>query len=692
MLKLLFPLSLVLFTSPLFGQVGTTTSALPNPIVGKAVSGTVWALSASGGTTPYSWVVSLGSLPTGLSLSPAGTITGTATSAGAATFTVRVTDSASATATKQFTITAQNAIGRGCTTATVSDWDCDYYGPGSPIGMDADDNDPTVNTPASMLAKYGTLASFLAIIKGYSPLHIWYVSTSGNNTTCAVDNSALPCLTWAGASGKIGQGDAVMFRSGTYSPADSLWVPFGAAHNGTSSHPNIVMAYPGEKPILDHTGSGYYGFYFGDPSYWVFDGLTLQNTPCAGQSACGMGFNLSGTTPVNGITIRNCEIKDYYDGIWAIAGSSGTLIERNVIHDNLGEHNIYVGWNSDDTQHSANMIVRNNILYNANRDNFHDNGICDGCDLSGNIMYSANMAGGGGAANISMQNGWNHGTISNNIVFTASGTVLEISAGDDAQPNITARDGNYNQIANNTFIHTGRSASGEDLSNSGFSVFLIEGSGAKVDLDLGHNTYINNILIEGAASQRGSAMLRYFRHSAGYADWLTTDTWTNNIIYTSNGAQPLQNGVATTYTGLPYYNWSQFAGQAASFTGHSQSDPMLIAWNPAWYAAPGNYNLALQAGSPAVAAGTLTGAPTTDIRGVSRSGSANIGAYESSTVAASRCDLNGDGVVDVLDVKAATQQVLGILPCGTADLDRNGRCDVVDVQRIVIAVLTGICN
>src|ERR1035441_3418514 len=113
LLQIVFPLALVWYAAPLFGQVSITTPALPNPIVGKAVSGAVWTLSASGGTTPYTWNVSAGSLPSGLRRLAGGTITGTATTTGASTFTLRVTDAASATATHQFTIIAQQAIGRG---------------------------------------------------------------------------------------------------------------------------------------------------------------------------------------------------------------------------------------------------------------------------------------------------------------------------------------------------------------------------------------------------------------------------------------------------------------------------------------------------------------------------------------------------------------------------------------------------
>src|SRR5207237_8182282 len=51
-----------------------TTSQLPSGILSKSYGAT---LSASGGTTPYAWSLASGSLPAGLTLSSAGTISGT---------------------------------------------------------------------------------------------------------------------------------------------------------------------------------------------------------------------------------------------------------------------------------------------------------------------------------------------------------------------------------------------------------------------------------------------------------------------------------------------------------------------------------------------------------------------------------------------------------------------------------------
>lgn len=78
------------------------TKGLPHGTVGTAYFQT---LSAVGGASPYTWSISSGSLPAGLTLSSAGAISGTPTTAGASTFAVKVTDSTGVTATQSFTLT-----------------------------------------------------------------------------------------------------------------------------------------------------------------------------------------------------------------------------------------------------------------------------------------------------------------------------------------------------------------------------------------------------------------------------------------------------------------------------------------------------------------------------------------------------------------------------------------------------------
>ncbi len=71
----------------------TTASPLPNAIYGVAY--TPVQLTASGGTAPYTWAQTGGALPTGLSLSSAGIISGTPSSSGPNSITVQATDAAS---------------------------------------------------------------------------------------------------------------------------------------------------------------------------------------------------------------------------------------------------------------------------------------------------------------------------------------------------------------------------------------------------------------------------------------------------------------------------------------------------------------------------------------------------------------------------------------------------------------------
>jgi hypothetical protein len=79
-----------------------TTSTLPDIPIGVSYSRT---LTATGGTTPYTWARIGGALPTGLSLSSAGVISGLPTVAETAVFTVQVTDAASATDTRALDLT-----------------------------------------------------------------------------------------------------------------------------------------------------------------------------------------------------------------------------------------------------------------------------------------------------------------------------------------------------------------------------------------------------------------------------------------------------------------------------------------------------------------------------------------------------------------------------------------------------------
>jgi hypothetical protein len=95
------------YTVAIIGATITVSpSSLPNGTVGSAYSATV---SASGGTAPYSYAVTTGALPGGLSLSSGGALSGTPTASGTFNFTVTATDSTSQTGSQAYTVTVAAA-------------------------------------------------------------------------------------------------------------------------------------------------------------------------------------------------------------------------------------------------------------------------------------------------------------------------------------------------------------------------------------------------------------------------------------------------------------------------------------------------------------------------------------------------------------------------------------------------------
>ncbi|BCJ42480.1 hypothetical protein GCM10010168_07780 [Actinoplanes ianthinogenes] len=92
------------FTVTVAAQPAVTNPGTQQATVGKA--GTL-TLAGTGGTTPYTWTAT--GLPAGLTISSAGVVSGTATTAGTSTVTVTLTDAGGRTATASFSWVTANA-------------------------------------------------------------------------------------------------------------------------------------------------------------------------------------------------------------------------------------------------------------------------------------------------------------------------------------------------------------------------------------------------------------------------------------------------------------------------------------------------------------------------------------------------------------------------------------------------------
>jgi hypothetical protein len=82
-------------------------STTPNGTIGVAYSQT---FTAAGGTSPYRFGVTAGALPTGLTLSPTGLLSGTPTTAGTSSFTMRATDANGCFVSLSFTVVIAAAL------------------------------------------------------------------------------------------------------------------------------------------------------------------------------------------------------------------------------------------------------------------------------------------------------------------------------------------------------------------------------------------------------------------------------------------------------------------------------------------------------------------------------------------------------------------------------------------------------
>jgi hypothetical protein len=99
------------FTLTVVAPLTVTTASFTNGTQNVAYSAT---LAATGGTLPYTWSITSGSLPTGLTLTAStGAISGTPSGTGTSSFTVQVADANSLTATKSLSLTINTSSGGG---------------------------------------------------------------------------------------------------------------------------------------------------------------------------------------------------------------------------------------------------------------------------------------------------------------------------------------------------------------------------------------------------------------------------------------------------------------------------------------------------------------------------------------------------------------------------------------------------
>ncbi len=258
----------------------TTTSPLPSATVGAAYSAT---LAATGGTSPYTWTLASGStLPAGLSLSSAGVISGTPTSAVSSTFTVQVADSEAtpATATAVLSLTVNASAALSITTKTLS--------PGT----------------------LGTAYSATLAATGGTPPYTW-----------AVGSVPLPAGLSLNASTGAITGTPTLLSSSfpSFSVSDS------ASHTVSAQNINLTI-----NPPAGTLANGTYTFYFGGAVSQQLVGLAIDGSFTVSNGSITGGVfdeNANYTAPLIEQKISGGTVTAYADGLgqFTLTLPSGTV-------------------------------------------------------------------------------------------------------------------------------------------------------------------------------------------------------------------------------------------------------------------------------------------------------------------------------------------------------------------------------
>lgn len=194
----------------------------------------------------------------------------------------------------------------------------------------------------------------------------YYVSPTGSGSSYTLET---PGKLTSTVIGKLKAGDNLYLRGGQYDLTSTL--SFGSGRSGTESNYVTVVAYNGEKPVLDYRGQAYgknnCGIKLSGCSYVHLVGITVRYTGGKGILCDGGNYNILENLDVYGCAesgiqmksasynmILNCDSHDNFD--YENGGSSspdyGGNADGFADKQYTGAGNIYIGcrsWgNSDD--------------------------------------------------------------------------------------------------------------------------------------------------------------------------------------------------------------------------------------------------------------------------------------------------------------------------------------------------------
>jgi hypothetical protein len=316
-------------------SLAITTGFLPGTVAGVAYNE---ALAATGGVTPYTWGITAGSLPSGLSLGSNGVISGTTSSVGSYTFTVQVTDSASATAQQQYTlsVTTGLALMTGIDyTDGLSTNSLGYIASGSTDSVDSISPRPS---RAFYLVAQGLIASTASQISVVAPSGFSAIVESVSSGTAFIRLSG-PYS--SGSQGNNSQLWTVTDKGNPSSPVQAsispTWTVYTSGALRTPPSSGSIPSYG--VPLYEGT-AGSLPIY-NDPSSPVFNFQAYNGAAVDKAAALAAAFSLAGSNSASsGIVSLGFDGTNYnisYSGGAFASGVASTVL--TITADDIAWYN-----------------------------------------------------------------------------------------------------------------------------------------------------------------------------------------------------------------------------------------------------------------------------------------------------------------------------------------------------------------
>ncbi|MCE5325531.1 MAG: right-handed parallel beta-helix repeat-containing protein [Planctomycetaceae bacterium] len=431
------------------------------------------------------------------------------------------------------------------------DHDGDGYGPASPLGADADDSDALVNTPDTVKAKYGDNIGALLAKRGYRPGRIFYIAVNGNNASAQADALTKPFATFDAVVGRLRAGDAVLFLAGTYKGKYPVVCQKVA---GSDDQPILVAAYPGHRVVIDGA-SCCVGLE--ECRNLTFDSLTLISS--SGASAAGVSMHYSSR-----IVLRNIESRGHKWGVHGMQDLHDILMESCVLHDNPGEHGVYLGCRD---LANTRVTLRNSLSYRNGRNGFQHNGRVTELLLENNSFHTNTLAG------ISFINGVSGAVVRDNLIYNNNKQGIVMYTYNDANPGIIPYSQNGNLFERNTVWVGQRGWNGQYEPLNFPAVQFTDSTTAQTVL-MSDNIFRDNVLV----TQRGPAL------SFKQRRFLAVTGVENNIIYRMAGPGACLESVPQTVT------FAAMAALSNRIQGNKFEDPKFRDVSVNYFAAPEKFD------------------------------------------------------------------------------------------------------